>query len=81
MSKKNNYAKIMHLCYNNCVLPFNNKKLMVPYCRNPSLGLTTKARAYKGMGQEGSPGITFHAPESVGECENEHSHPPSELPF
>ncbi len=39
-------------------------------CRNPSLGLVTKARAYKGVGQEGSPGVW----ESVGECGNEHSH-------
>jgi hypothetical protein len=36
-------------------------------CRNPSLGLVTKARACKGVGQEGSPRITFHVPESVGE--------------
>jgi hypothetical protein len=35
-------------------------------CRNPSLGLATKARAYKGEGQEGSSRITSHAPESVG---------------
>jgi hypothetical protein len=36
-------------------------------CRNPSLGLMTKARAYKGAGQEGSPRIWE-------ECENGHSH-------
>ncbi len=38
-------------------------------CRNFSLGFTTEARACKGAGQEGSPGITSHAPGSVGECE------------
>jgi hypothetical protein len=31
MSKRNNNEKTMHLFYNNCVLPFNNKKLMVLY--------------------------------------------------
>ncbi len=41
---------------------------------NPSLGLVTKARAYKGVGQEGSPGVTSHALGSVGKCENEPSH-------
>jgi hypothetical protein len=43
-------------------------------CRNLSLGLATKARACKGEGQEGNLGVTSHAPGSVGECENEHSH-------
>jgi len=36
-------------------------------CRNPNLGLTTKARACKGAGQEGSPRLTSHALGSVGE--------------
>ncbi len=39
------------------------------YCRNPSLGLVTKARACKSVGQEGSLGVKFHALESVGKCE------------
>jgi hypothetical protein len=34
-------------------------------CYNPSLGLATKARACKNAGQEGSLGVTFHAPESA----------------
>jgi len=36
----------------------------------------TKARAYKGAGQKGSPGVTFHVPMSVGKCEgmNPHTH-------
>ncbi len=38
-------------------------------CRNPNLGLVTKARACKAAGQEGSPGITSHVPGSEGECE------------
>jgi hypothetical protein len=38
-------------------------------CRNPSLGLVTKVRACKATGQKGSPGVTPHAPGSVGECD------------
>ncbi len=38
-------------------------------CRNPSLGLSTKAKACKDAGQEGSPRVTFHAPKNVGQCE------------
>ncbi len=43
-------------------------------CRNPNLGLVTKARAYKGAGQEGNPRITFHARGTVGECEGMNLH-------
>jgi hypothetical protein len=35
-------------------------------CHNPSLELMTKARAYKGVGQKWSLGVTFRAPRSVG---------------
>jgi len=45
------------------------------YC-NLSLGLMTKARAYKSVGQEWSPKITFHDPRSVGECEGMNPHTP-----
>jgi hypothetical protein len=38
-------------------------------CHNPSFGFTTKTRAYKGAGQEGSLEVTFHVRGSVGECE------------
>jgi predicted RNA-binding protein with PUA domain len=31
-------------------------------CRNPNLGLTTKAKAREGAGQKWSPGVTLHAP-------------------
>jgi hypothetical protein len=43
-------------------------------CRNPSLGLATKARACKVAGQEGSPGVMLHAPRSVGKCEGMNPH-------
>jgi hypothetical protein len=45
-------------------------------CRNPNLGLVTKARACKGVGQEGSLGVTFHVLGSVGECEGMNLHTP-----
>jgi len=38
------------------------------YC-NLNFGLTTKARACKGVGQEWSPKVTFHTCRSAGECE------------
>jgi hypothetical protein len=44
--------------------------------RNPSLGLVTTARAYKSASQEGSPGVTFHAPGSAKECERMNPHTP-----
>ncbi len=34
-------------------------------CHNPSLGLMIKARVYKGVGQEGSSGVTSDTPGSV----------------
>jgi hypothetical protein len=49
-------------------------------CRNPSLGLVTKARAYKSAGQEGSSGVTFHAPRSVKKCEGMNPHTPKGTP-
>jgi hypothetical protein len=45
-------------------------------CPNPSLGLMTKVRACKGVGQEGSLGITSHAPGNVGKCEEVNLHTP-----
>jgi len=42
----------------------------------------TKARACEGMGQEGSPRVTFHAPGSARECEGMNPHTlPNELPL
>jgi hypothetical protein len=46
------------------------------FCRNPTLGLTTKARACKSASQESNPGITFHAFGSVGACEGVNPHTP-----
>ncbi len=45
-------------------------------CRNPNLGLVTKARACKGAGQDWSPIVTFHARKSVGKCEGMNPHVP-----
>jgi hypothetical protein len=50
-------------------------------CRNPNLGLVTKARVYKGVSQEGSPRVTSNAPENVKECEGMNPHTPKELPL
>ncbi len=44
------------------------------FCHNPNLGLTTKARACKVAGQEGSPGDASHAPRNVGKCEGMNPH-------
>jgi hypothetical protein len=49
-------------------------------CHNPSLGLVIKVRACKCAGQEGSAGITSHAPESVRECEGMNPHTPKSIP-
>jgi len=46
------------------------------FCCNLSLGLMTKARAYKGEGQEGSLGVTSYVPGSVRECEGMNLHTP-----
>jgi hypothetical protein len=50
-------------------------------CRNPSLGLTTKARACKVAGQEGSLGVTFHAPRGAKKCEGMNPHIPMWTPI
>jgi hypothetical protein len=49
-------------------------------CRNHSLRLATKGRACKSAGQEGSPRVTFHAPESAKECEGMNPHTPKGTP-
>jgi len=43
-------------------------------CHNLNLELATKARACKGAGQEGNPGITSHVLESVREYEKMNPH-------
>jgi hypothetical protein len=50
-------------------------------CHNPNLELVTKARAYKGVGQKGSPGITSHAPGNEGDCEKMNIHTPKWAPI
>jgi hypothetical protein len=40
----------------------------------------TKARACEGVGQKWNPGVTFHAPMSVGECEGMNPHIPKWAP-
>jgi hypothetical protein len=59
--------KTQGFCF--CYLPNIKSK-----CRNPSLGLATKARVYKVVNQEGSPGVTPHALENVGKCEGMNPH-------
>jgi hypothetical protein len=53
------------LCFHTCIM-FNFFCVSNVLCRNPSLGLVTKTRACKGAGQEGSLGVTSHAPGNVG---------------
>jgi hypothetical protein len=45
-------------------------------CHNPSFGLTTKARACKVTGQEGSSEVTSHVSGSAKECEWMNLHTP-----
>jgi hypothetical protein len=50
------------------------------YCHNPSLGLTTKARACKSVGQERGLGSTSYTPGSARECERMNVHTPKWAP-
>ncbi len=61
-----------------CEVPFEffSSLKVHPYCRNPRLGLATKARACKVASQEGSLGVTLHAPRNVKECEGMNFHIP-----
>ncbi len=52
----------------------------VESCYNFSLGLMTKARPYKRVGQKGSPKVTSHVPRSVGKCEKINLHTPKWAP-
>jgi hypothetical protein len=49
-------------------------------CCNSNLGLMTKARVCNGVGQKGSPRVTFHVPRSVGKCEGMNPHTPKWAP-
>jgi hypothetical protein len=48
--------------------------------RNPSFGLTTKAKGLQGCGPRGSPGVTSHTPGSVRKCEGVNPHTPKVTP-
>jgi hypothetical protein len=50
-------------------------------CCNLSRGLVTKARAWEVAGQEGSPGVTSHAPRSAKECKGMNPHTPKWTPI
>jgi hypothetical protein len=49
-------------------------------CCNSSFRLATNARVYEGAGQKWSPGVTCHAPGSVGKCEGMNPHTPKWAP-
>jgi hypothetical protein len=49
-------------------------------CRNPSLGLATKAKGLQVCEPKGSPGVTSHTPGSVGKCEGVNPHTPKATP-
>jgi hypothetical protein len=49
-------------------------------CRNPSLGLATKAKGLQGCGPRGSPRVTSHTPGSVRKCEGVNPHIPKATP-
>jgi len=49
-------------------------------CRNPSFGLVTKAKGLQRCELRGSPGVTWHTPESVGKCEGVNPHTPKTTP-
>ncbi len=61
--------------------PFLVTIILYHVCHNPNLGLVTKTRVGKGAGQEWSPGVTFHAPRSVGKCEGMNPHTPMWTPI
>ncbi len=54
--------------------------LLDTYCRNPNLGLTTKARGCEVVGQEGSSVIMSHVLGSARKCEGIDPHTPKGIP-
>ncbi len=73
------HCGILHnnLSKDNIMLHFSTYK---PCC-NPSLGLAIKARACKVGGQEGSPGVIFHALGNEKECEGVNPFTPKWTPI
>ncbi len=49
-------------------------------CRNPSFGLTTKAKRLQGCGPKESLRVTSHTLGSVGKCEGVNLHTPKAIP-
>jgi len=58
----------------------NETQVPFTICRNPSFGLTTKAKGLQGCGPKGSLGVTSETPESAGECEGLSLHTPMATP-
>jgi hypothetical protein len=54
---------------------------MCTKCRNPSFGLTTKAKGLQRYGPKGSLGVTSHIPGSVRKCEGVNPHTPKAIPL
>jgi hypothetical protein len=61
-------------------LDINNIEILTS-CRNPNLGLATKAKGYKVTDQEGDPGVTSHAPRSAKSVREWTLSHPSEFPL
>jgi hypothetical protein len=78
-SKVHNYL-LVKFCCNFFQSIFFPSCIIYWICRNPNFGLVTKARVSKGVGQEWSSGITFHAFRSVGKCEGMNPHTPKWVP-
>ncbi len=53
---------------------------VLPICRNPSLGLATKARWLQGYRPKRKLGVMPHAPRSARECEGIDLHTPKGTP-
>jgi hypothetical protein len=81
MSFANYVLEIDQKSFERYPFPSISALCIIRFCHNPSLSLVTKARVYKGADQEGSPGVTSHAPMNVGKCEGMNPTLPNELPL
>jgi hypothetical protein len=75
------YSFVLFTCFHDTFVFLSSSPLLlamlnVGYCCNPNLGFMTKLRAHKGVNQEWSPKVTFHALRSVRECEGMNPHTP-----
>jgi hypothetical protein len=57
-----------------CLTMFQIMANLMTHCRNPSLGLATKATTCKGASQKWSPWVTFHILESLAKFEGMNPH-------